>query len=111
MLASINQEYGNPVQLHFVDDTMAIGDIKIVSSLEKVMLRLENIFSVFQKQSRKHFIIHAISVEEMSASDSAISQVTIHISDIISRLENRSTEIGTILDVINEVAEQHPYWP
>ncbi len=105
MLASINQVAGNLRKLsHFADDTMATV-IKIVSSLEKVAAQAEH-SKVLSEAVSQDAISGRHSVEEMSASISAISQVTIHISDIISRLENRSTEIGTILDVINEVAEQ-----
>lgn len=43
---------------------------------------------------------------QMMSRMTAISEVTEGISQIISQLENRSREIGTILDVINEVADQ-----
>ncbi len=46
------------------------------------------------------------AVGHVIRSISSISEVTDQISEIILRLQHRSQEIGTILDVINEVAEQ-----
>jgi methyl-accepting chemotaxis protein len=46
------------------------------------------------------------SVKQMMSRMTAISEVTENISQIISHLESRSLEIDTILDVINEVADQ-----
>ncbi|GAK59557.1 methyl-accepting protein RppA [Candidatus Vecturithrix granuli] len=105
MLASINQVAGNLRKLsHFADDTTSTV-IEIIRSLEKVAAQAEH-SKMLSEAVSQDAVSGRQSVEEMSASISAISQVTMHISDIISRLEHRSTEIGTILDVINEVAEQ-----
>ncbi len=46
------------------------------------------------------------SVEQMITKITTISDVTQRISQTVTRLERGSTEIGTILDVINDVADQ-----
>lgn len=105
MLASINQVAGNLRKLsHFADDTTSTV-VKIVSSLEKVAAQAEH-SKMLSEAVSQDAVSGRQSVEEMITSITTISQVTMSISDIILRLEHRSTEIGTILDVINEVAEQ-----
>lgn len=105
MLASINQVAGNLRKLsQFADDTTSTV-VKIVNSLEKVAAQAEH-SKMLSEAVSQDAVSGRQSVEEMIVSITTISHVTKNISEIISRLEHRSLEIGTILDVINEVAEQ-----
>lgn len=105
LLASINQVAENLRNLsHFADDTTATV-VSIVESLEQVVHQAEHSRELSETVSHDA-ISGRHSAEEMISSVTTISGVTQNISASISRLEQRSVEIGTILDVINEVAEQ-----
>ena len=105
MLSSMNQMAGNLRNLsHFADDTSATV-VKIVDSLEQVTQQAEHSQKLSETVSRDA-VSGQQSVEEMIRSVTAISDVTKHISETILRLEQRSLEIGTILDVIKDVADQ-----
>ena len=105
LIASINQVAGNLRNLsHFADDTTSTV-VNIVDSLEEVARQAEHSQELSETVSHDA-VSGQQSVEEMTTSVTAISDVTNNIAEIISRLELRSTEIGTILDVIHEVAEQ-----
>ncbi len=105
MISSINQVAANLIKLsHFADDTVSTV-VQIVASLEKVANQAEH-SKMLSETTSQDAVSGQQSVEQMIASITTISKVTKNISDIILRLESRSMEIGTILDVINEVAEQ-----
>jgi methyl-accepting chemotaxis protein len=105
MITSVNQVAGNLRNLYlFADDTTSTV-VQIVNSLEKVAQQAEHSRALSETVSQDA-VSGRQSVEEMMASITTISDVTQNISAIILRLEHRSLEIGTILDVINEVAEQ-----
>lgn len=78
---------------------------RIVHSLETVATQAEQ-----SKQLSEGTSLDArngqAAVEQMIAKIMRIADVTQRISQTVKRLAERSTEIGTILDVINDVADQ-----
>ncbi len=88
----------------FAEDTSKTVST-IVSSLERVADQADN-SKTLAEATTKDAMAGQQFVEQMMTRMSKISEVTDNISSIILRLESRSKEIGTILDVINEVAEQ-----
>ncbi len=88
----------------FADETLATV-LNIVNSLEKIAHQAER-SKKFSETTTTDAASGRESVEQVISSMRAISEVTEHISGIILRLQHRSQEIDTILDVINEVAEQ-----
>jgi len=105
MISSIKHVAENSRKLSaFAEDTSAtVG--AIVHSLEKVADQTEH-SKTLSGATTQDAISGQKSVEQMITRMSVISNVTEKISNIILRLEGRSKEIGTILDVINEVADQ-----
>jgi methyl-accepting chemotaxis protein len=105
MISSIKHVAENSRKLSgFADDTR-VTMTNIVNSLEKVADQAEH--SQMLAETTTHDAVSGQkSVEQMITRITAISEVTKDISKIVSHLEERSMEIGTILDVINEVAEQ-----
>jgi methyl-accepting chemotaxis protein len=103
--ATIKQTAENTRDLsQFAADTTR-SMLSIVESLERVNEKTE--FSkTLSKATTQSATAGQDSVEQMIRNMKAISGVTKNVSGIIGRLKSRSTEIGTILDVINEVAEQ-----
>lgn len=88
----------------FADETkLTMGSI--VTSLETVADQAEDSRQMAETTTQDA-VSGQQSVEQMITRIIAISDVTQNISEIVSRLEDRSKEIGTILDVINEVADQ-----
>ncbi len=77
----------------------------IVNSLQTVSSQAAHSETLAEKTT-DDAIAGQRSVEQMRSKMTAISEVTGHISEIIHRLGTRSSEIGTILDVINDVADQ-----
>jgi methyl-accepting chemotaxis protein len=105
MIASINQVAENTRNLsHFADNTTTTV-VQIVDSLEKVAKQAER-SREFSETTSHDVVSGQQSVEQVIASITTISKVTKNISNLVSRLESRSVAIGSILDVINEVAEQ-----
>lgn len=105
MISSIKQVAENTRKLSLFADNTASTVIEIVASLEKVADHAEHSKSLAET-STQDAVYGQKSVDQMISSMSTISEVTENISNIILRLESRSAEIGTILDVINDVAEQ-----
>ncbi len=88
----------------FAEDTSKTVST-IVDSLEKVAVQAEHSKNL-SEATTMDTVAGQRFVEQMVTRMSAISNVTDNIFTIILRLESRSKEIGTILDVINEVADQ-----
>ncbi len=105
MISSIKQVAENTRQLSLFAENTALTVIEIVNSLEKVAEQAEH-SKTLAETTTQDALYGQTSVNQMITSITTISEVTEHISTIISRLENRSVEIGTILDVNNDVAEQ-----
>lgn len=87
----------------FADETLATV-LNIVNSLEKISQQAEH-SKLLSETVTKDAAFGRESVEQVVSSMSAIARVTEQISEIILRLQRRSLEIDTILDVINEIAE------
>ena len=77
----------------------------IVNSLQTVAGQAEHSQTLAETTTRDA-LSGQQAIEQMREKMTAISQVTQNLSTIIRQLEKRSSEIGTILDVINEVADQ-----
>lgn len=105
MIASIKHIAENSRKLSgFAADTSTtVGTI--VQSLETAADQAEH-SKTLSEGTAQDAVSGQTSVEQMVTRITAISEVTQNISNIILRLESRSKEIDTILDVINEVAEQ-----
>jgi methyl-accepting chemotaxis protein len=105
MISSIKHVAENTRKLSgFADETRATMT-NIVNSLDTVANQTEH-SKKLAKTTTQDAVYGQEAVEQMIAKINVISDVTQSISDTVARLESRSTEIGTILDVINEVAEQ-----
>jgi methyl-accepting chemotaxis protein len=105
MILSISQIAENSRSLsQFAEDTTTTM-IATVESLEKISEQAEHSKSLAETTTRDAGFGQE-SVEQVVTSMITISEVTENISDIILRLKSHSLEIDTILDVINEVAEQ-----
>lgn len=105
MISSIKQVAENSRKLSLFADNTAKTVVDIVSSLEKVADQAEH-SKTLSETTTQDAVFGQASVDQVINSINTISEVTEHISDIILRLESRSVEIGTILDVINAVADQ-----
>jgi methyl-accepting chemotaxis protein len=105
MISSITHVAENSRKLSgFADDTRTTM-ANMVNSLETVATQAEH-SKTLAETTAQDAVSGQESVTQMMSRMGAISEVTEDISRIISHLENRSREIGTILDVINEVADQ-----
>lgn len=105
MVSSIAHVAENSRKLSNFADETSDTVVNIVNSLEKVADQAEH-SKTFAETTTRDAVSGQASVEQMIHRMNIISDVTENISNIIMRLESRSIEIGTILDVINEVAEQ-----
>lgn len=105
MISSIKHVAENSRKLSaFTDETRTtMGNM--VDSLETVADQAEH-SKMLAETTTQDAVSGQDSVEQMINRMATISEVTMDISDIVSRLKNRSQEIDTILDVINEVADQ-----
>ncbi|GAK57559.1 methyl-accepting protein RppA [Candidatus Vecturithrix granuli] len=105
MLASITHVAENSRKLSgFAADT-SVTMTAMVNSFEKIADQAEH-SKTLAETTTQDVVFGQKSMMQMMIRMTAISEVTEGISQIISQLENRSREIGTILDVINEVADQ-----
>ncbi len=105
MISSIKHVAENSRKLSGFADETRVTMANIANSLEKVADQAEH-SRIVAETTTQDAVSGRRSVEQMITRMTAISEVTKDISNIVSRLENRSREIGTILDVINEVADQ-----
>jgi methyl-accepting chemotaxis protein len=105
MVSSIKHVAENSRKLSGFADNTRITMANIVQSLEKVANQAEHSKTV-AKTTVQDAVSGQASVEQMINRMTGISEITKNISHIVSQLEDRSKEIGTILDVINEVADQ-----
>ncbi len=105
MITSIQHVAENSQQLSRLAGHSLESVLQIAQSLETVAEQAEHSRSL-SEAATEDAVSGQHSVEQMIAKIDAISEVTTNISSIILRLEQRSLEIGTILDVINEVADQ-----
>jgi len=105
MISSIKHVAENSRKLaNFADNTSTtVG--QIVRSLQQVGEQTER-SKTLSEATAADAVLGQHAVEQMNEKMAAISTVTDNLSHIILRLENRSKEIGTILVVINEVADQ-----
>ncbi len=105
MIASIKHIAENSKELSGIaaDTSTTIGTI--VQSLEQVTDQTHR-SKILSEAAAQDAVSGQASMEQMMTKISTISDVTENISNIVLRLENRSKEIDTILEVINEVAEQ-----
>lgn len=105
MISSIKHVADNSRKLSgFADETRETM-VEMVNSLETVARQAENSRTLAETTTQDAQYGQE-AVEQMITRITTISNVTQSISDIVARLESRSTEIGTILDVIEEVASQ-----
>ena len=105
MISSVKHIAENSRKLSSSADSTVKTVSQIVQSLEKVADQAEH-SKTLSEATTEDATYGQKSMEQMIAKMEAISDVTERISEIISSLGERSMEIGTILDVINEVAEQ-----
>ncbi len=105
MISSIKQVADNTRKLALFADNTATSVFQIVESLQKVADQADRSQSLAETTTQDAIDGEA-SVDQMITTINTISEVTENVSTIVRRLDNRSTEIGTILDVINDVAEQ-----
>ncbi|PIE29919.1 hypothetical protein CSA57_06420 [candidate division KSB3 bacterium] len=105
MTSSVKHIAENSRKLSRFADTTVSTVTQIVQSLETVAEQAEHSRWLSEATTRDAESGRR-SMEQMISGMTAISEVTEHIAGIIASLEARSLEIGTILDVINEVAEQ-----
>ena len=105
MGSSITQVTANANKLsQFAEDTNATM-VEVVKSLENISEQAEH--SRQLSETTNHDAISGQdAVEQTINSMTAISEITDNISDVIGNLENHSSDIASILDVINDVAEQ-----
>jgi len=88
----------------FADNTTATV-FTIVNSLDKIADQAER-SRALSEMTTNDAASGRKSVEQVINSMGSISEVTNQISEIILRLQHRSQEIGTILDVIDDIAAQ-----
>ncbi len=105
MIASVKHVAENSRTLSGFADSTVTTVSQIVRSLETVADQAEH-SKTLSEATTEDAVSGQHSVEQVIAKMNAISDVTEQISGIISSLGERSMEIGTILDVINEVADQ-----
>lgn len=105
MITSISHVAENSRKLTEFTETTSSTVAHIVTALEKVAQQTEQSESL-SAATTEDAASGQQSVEQMVAKMQAISQMTQDISDIIQRLEQRSTDIGRILEVIDDVADQ-----
>jgi methyl-accepting chemotaxis protein len=105
MITSIKHVAENTRRLSGFADETRVTMANIVQSLETVAQQTEHSKMVAQTTAQDAVSGQA-SVEQMITRMTGISVNTKNISQMVAKLEDRSKEIGTILDVINEVADQ-----
>jgi methyl-accepting chemotaxis protein len=105
MIASITHVADNSRKLADFAENTRETMASIVHSLETVANQAEHSRQLAEGTSQDARYGQE-SVAQMTAKITLISEVTQRISTTVIRLETRSTEIGTILDVINDVADQ-----
>jgi len=105
MIGSVKHVAENSRKLSTLATNTSQTIFSIVASLQTVASQAEHSETVAEK-TRDDATAGQRAIEQMRGKMTAISDVTGEISEIISRLGTRSTDIGTILDVINEVADQ-----
>ena len=105
VVASIKHVANNTKGLSHVADKTLARVVDIMQSLEKIAATAEDSKAVSEITTRDARSGQD-SVEQVVTRMTAISDVTEDIANIVLRLKSRSTEIGMILDVINEIAGQ-----
>ncbi len=105
MIASIKHVAGNSRDLSAFAYNTITTVLDIINSLKEITGQAERSKTLSETTTRDAASGRE-SVEQVISSITSISKVTEQLSEIILRLQSRSQEIGTILDVINEVAEQ-----
>ena len=105
MISSIKHVAENTRKLSGFADNTRVTMTNIVNSLETVATQAEH-SRLLAETTTQDAVSGQASVEQMITTITSISAVTENIYNIVAQLEDRSKEIGTILDVINEVAEQ-----
>lgn len=105
MIASITHVAENSRRLSQFTETTSATVAQIVESLETVAQQTEHskalsVTTTNDAASGQH------AVEQVSVKMQTILHITQNIAEIILRLEQRSADIGRILDVIDEVADQ-----
>ncbi len=105
MGGSITQVTANAGKLsQFAEDTNATM-VEVVNSLETISKQAEH--SRELSDTANHDAVSGRdAVEQTINSMTAISSITENISDVTGNLEHHSSDIASILDVINDVAEQ-----
>ncbi len=105
MILSVKQVAENSRKLSVVATDTSQTISTIVNSLQTVANQAEQSETVAEK-TREDAAAGQQAIQQMRSKMTAISNVTGQISEIIGRLGTRSSDIGTILDVINDVADQ-----
>jgi len=105
MIASVKHVAENARHLSQSADNTITTVVQIVNSLKGITEQAERSKTV-SETTTADAAFGRMAVEQVIVSIRAISEVTEHLSQTILGLQNRSQDIGTILDVINEVAEQ-----
>jgi methyl-accepting chemotaxis protein len=104
-LASMTQVAENSRNLaHFADD-MTATMAEVMGALEHVSNQAEQ-SKTLSETARQDALSGQASVEHVTTNIQAIADVTAQITAMISRLEGHSRAITTVLDVINDVADQ-----
>ncbi len=105
LMASIREVATHARTLSQTADTTTATIVNILDSLEQIARQTDQSAAI--SESANHDAnVGQESVQRVISSMATIAEVTEDISEIISRLKERSSEIGTILDMINDIAEQ-----
>ena len=105
MISSISHVAENSRKLSKFTETTSATVAQIVTSLEKVAQQTDH-SKTLSAATTEDAASGQHAVEQMIEKMQTISQMTQNIADIILRLEQRSTDIGRILEVIDDVADQ-----
>lgn len=105
MFSSIQQVNQNSEKLSELSQTTAAAMNQMVLSVERVSKNAED-FKQFYQETAEIAVQGQVSVQQVITSMDKIRQAVASATQTIQNLENKSQEIGTILDVIDGIADQ-----
>ena len=105
MAHSIRQVAENSKELSTIAESTTATVVSIIDSLERIADRAEHSKDL-SETTTENAVSGSEAVKDVTLSIQSISEITTHISELIFRLQEHSGSIGSILDVINDVADQ-----
>ncbi|HWP47968.1 MAG TPA: methyl-accepting chemotaxis protein [Candidatus Limnocylindrales bacterium] len=105
MFGSIQQVNQNSEKLSELSETTAAAMNQMVRSVERVAKNAED-FKQFYQKTAEIAVQGQVSVQQVINSMDKIRQAVASATQTIQNLETKSQEIGTILDVIDGIADQ-----